>query len=136
MVHEAGTNGTEWRYYLHLCMAGLQDLYFSYRVFGSVAKGMLAMAFENGAVSIEEINRYSSELAVLQKSHHVISQLDDKPEVAVWIVDLEGAVEDPYAAQGTNLSRKFEELGLIEPRETVVAVLSHSEESEESTRMD
>jgi hypothetical protein len=117
-------------------MAGLEDLYFSYRVFGSVAKGMLALAFQSGALSIEEINRYSNELAILRTSHHGISQLDDKPEVAVWIVDLEGAVEDPTSAQGTNLSTKFEELGLVEPRETVVLVASHSGFSERSTPTD
>ncbi|RSM00867.1 hypothetical protein CDV31_011620 [Fusarium ambrosium] len=110
MMRELKTSSNEWRYYLHLCMAGLEDLYASFRVFGSIAKAVLGVAIEHGALRTSEARRITNELEELGRHHTVAKPLGDGREVANWIIDLDLAVTDPEAAQGSNLAEKFQEL--------------------------
>lgn len=117
MLREAKSDRNEWRYYLHLCMAGLEDLYGSFRVFGSVAKAILGIAIENGALRTSEARRITKELEVLGHHHTAIKPLGDGREMASWIVDLDLAITDPEAAQGGNLAERFQELIIEDPEE-------------------
>ncbi|KAJ4211347.1 hypothetical protein NW759_012548 [Fusarium solani] len=117
MMREVKTGSNEWRYYLHLCMAGLEDLYASYRVFGSIAKAILGIAIEHKALRPSEARRITNELEDLGRHHTVSKPLRDGREVANWIIDLDLAMTDPEAAQGSNLAEKFQELIIEDPSE-------------------
>ncbi|KAJ4320121.1 hypothetical protein N0V84_006008 [Fusarium piperis] len=117
MMREVKSDRNEWRYYLHLCMAGLEDLYGSFSVFGSIAKAILGIAIENGALRASEVRRITNELEVLGRHHTAVKPLGDGREVVNWIVDLDLAVTDPEAAQGGNLAERFQELIIDDPSE-------------------
>ncbi|KAM0420645.1 hypothetical protein ACHAPT_011561 [Fusarium lateritium] len=117
IMREVKTSSNEWRYYLHLCMAGLEDLYASFRVFGSIAKAILGIAVEHGALGASEARRITNELEELGHHHTVVKRLGDGREVANWIIDLDLAMTDPEAAQGSNLAERFQELIIDEPSE-------------------
>ncbi|KAF4954607.1 hypothetical protein FSARC_12047 [Fusarium sarcochroum] len=110
MMREVKTNSNEWRYYLHLCMAGLEDLYVSFRVFGSIAKAILGIALEHGALKAAESRRIKDELEKLGQHHDAIRRIGDGCEVATWIIDLDLAMTDPEAASGGKLAERFQEL--------------------------
>lgn len=115
MMREGNSNGAEWRFYLELCVAGLEDLSASFRVFKSVAEGLLGMALERGVIDIDKVNLVSKELVRLGR-HHVPYKKEDGIEVegARWIIDIGLATTDPNAAQGANLAERFQELMLLE----------------------
>ncbi|KAI8673520.1 Zn(2)-C6 fungal-type domain-containing protein [Fusarium keratoplasticum] len=115
MMREVKSNSNEWRYYLYLCMAGLEDLYASYRVFGSIAKAILGIAIEHGALRTSEARRITNELEDLGRHHTAIKPLGDGREVANWVIDLDLAMTDPKAAQGSNLAERFQELIIEDP---------------------
>lgn len=117
MMREVKSGSNEWRYYLHLCMAGLEDLYASYRVFGSIAKAILGIAIEHGALRPSEARRITNELEDLGRHHTISKPLGDGREVANWIIDLDLAMTDPEAAQGSNLAEKFQGLIIKDPPE-------------------
>jgi hypothetical protein len=120
MVHEAGTDSTEWRYYLYLCIAGLEDLYGSFRVFGSIVKALLGMAMDHGAITAAEARRVRSELQELGQVYQPMRPLkeDNGAEVANWIINLDLAVTDPEAAQGSNLAARFDSMVLQDEDES------------------
>ncbi|KAJ4269676.1 hypothetical protein NW762_001344 [Fusarium torreyae] len=110
VMREVKTSSNEWRYYLNLCMAGLEDLYVSFRVFGSIAKAMLSIALEHGALEAAESRRIKDELEELGRHHAVTRRLGDGREVATWIIDLDLAITDPEAARGSELAERFQAL--------------------------
>lgn len=110
MIREAGTESTEWRFYLQLCMAGLQDLYSSFRVFGSIAKALLGMALESGAMKPREAKRVEAALEQRSRQYSAVGRLGEGKEVANWIINLDLALTDPEAAQGSSLAARFQEL--------------------------
>ncbi|KAM0549153.1 hypothetical protein ACHAPJ_009608 [Fusarium lateritium] len=101
MMREVKTNSNEWRYYLHLCMAGLEDLYVSRSVYS---------ALEHGALKATESRRIKDELEELGQHHDAVRRIGDGSEVATWIIDLDLAMTDPEAAMGGKLAKKFQEL--------------------------
>ncbi|KAK5999162.1 Notoamide biosynthesis transcriptional activator notL'-like protein [Cladobotryum mycophilum] len=112
MMREAGTPGTEWRFYLNLCLAGFEDLYSCYRVFNSIGKGFLGMAFQRGAINAQDAKRIRKEMKVLGKSHSAVDELANGQTIANWIVEFDLALSDPGSARGTDLAKRFEELML------------------------
>lgn len=115
MVRETGISDAEWHYYWHLCVAGLEDLYGSFREFGSIIRALLLMALQRGAIGVEEASCVAGELAELGRQHVLVgAQQGGNGELkkSTWIVDLDLAVIDPAAAQGGNLAERFRQLML------------------------
>jgi hypothetical protein len=116
MVREATTSSAEWRFYMELCLAGLQDLYASFRVFGSVAEGLLGMALRRGVMDADDAGRIAGELLELGRHHAVAFGVPsgEEPVAALWIIDFDLAMTDPEAAQAGSLAEEFQELILTE----------------------
>ncbi|GKT47621.1 uncharacterized protein ColSpa_07802 [Colletotrichum spaethianum] len=121
MIREAGTSvrapdvppSEEWRFYLDLCLAGLEDLYVSFPVFGSIAQGMVGMALRHAAIRTGKAARVLKQLGAIEKQHAANQGMTDKTE-ARWIIDFDLAMTDPEAAQGRNLAERLEGLMLNE----------------------
>ncbi|GKT88963.1 C6 transcription factor [Colletotrichum tofieldiae] len=107
MIREAGTAvrapdmppSDDWRFYLDLCLAGLEDLD------GAAASGDPDGESGAGAEAAGEI----------EKQHAASQGMTDKVE-ARWIIDFDLAMTDPEAAQGRNLVEQLEGLMLNEMR--------------------
>ncbi|RFU76538.1 c6 transcription factor [Trichoderma arundinaceum] len=98
MIREIGTQNAEWRFYLELCLAGIED-------FGA-------------AFSFEDAHRVQAELHNLGR-HHTARLDDDQGSdeeniEATWIFDLELGLEDHEAAQGGRPALKLEEMILMD----------------------
>ncbi|KAF5023169.1 hypothetical protein F66182_4773 [Fusarium sp. NRRL 66182] len=117
MMREVKTNNNEWRYYLYLCMAGLEDLYVSFRVFGSIARAVLGIALERRALNASDSRRIQQELDDLGRHHAAIRRVGDGREISNWIVDLDLSMVDPEAAQGGKLAEKFQSLAIEDDSE-------------------
>ncbi|KZL70449.1 C6 transcription factor, partial [Colletotrichum tofieldiae] len=123
MIREAGTAvrapdmppSDDWRFYLDLCLAGLEDLYVSFPVFGSIAQGMVGMALRQAAIRTGKAARVLRQLGEIEKQHAASQGMTDKVE-ARWIIDFDLAMTDPEAAQGRNLVEQLEGLMLNEMR--------------------
>ncbi|KAL9481005.1 hypothetical protein ACSS6W_005791 [Trichoderma asperelloides] len=107
MVRDTRESSNERRYYIFLCLAGLEDLSVNFRVFGTIAKGLLGMALKCGAVKKREAKRIIHELSEVATLHKAVEQLEDDKIVANWIIDLDLALNDTEAASGTRLEEQF-----------------------------
>ncbi|KAK2033539.1 hypothetical protein LX32DRAFT_553579, partial [Colletotrichum zoysiae] len=122
MIREAGVAAQdpevppgeqERAFYLDLCLAGLEDLYVSFPVFGSITQGIMGMALRNAAMRTERAAQLLRQLGEIEKQHRANQGMTDKAE-ARCIVDFDLALTDPEAAQGRNLVEQLEELMLDE----------------------
>lgn len=84
---------------------------------------MLGMALENGAMKSKEVRRVEAELALRSQRYSAVERLGRGPEVATWIINLELAVTDPEAAQGSKLAARFQQLILEDDEEIKDGVL-------------
>ncbi|KAK0384054.1 hypothetical protein NLU13_8143 [Sarocladium strictum] len=98
----------EWQFYLRVCLAGLEDIYGSYRLAWGTMRALLSMALKRDAVGPDEAARIMREMTVLGQHH-------SNPEEAKSsaIIDLELATSEPAAAQVYRLAEQFEELLLM-----------------------
>ncbi|KAK1987714.1 hypothetical protein LZ30DRAFT_579556 [Colletotrichum cereale] len=103
----------EWRFYLDLCLTGLEDLYVSFPVFGSIAQGITGMALRSAAIRTERAARVLRQLGEIEKQHGANQGMTDKAEARL-IIDFDLAMTDPEAAQGRNLVEQLEGLMLDE----------------------
>ncbi|OHE91707.1 hypothetical protein CORC01_12998 [Colletotrichum orchidophilum] len=104
-----GQTSNEWRFYLDLCLAGLEDLYASFPVFGSVAQGMVGMALRHSAIPTEKAARVLAQLDEIDRRHAAIKGMTDKTE-AQWIIDLDLATTDFERARARNLVEELRKL--------------------------
>lgn len=108
MLQEArSSDKVEWRFYLRLCLAALEDLYACYRESWSVTKALLGMALERGAMMPAEAGRIIQEMEEMGRHHGSYENVDTRS-----MVDLDLAVVNPTAARVTSLAGKFQELML------------------------
>lgn len=124
-IRPLGASTEERRFFLRLCMACLRDLYCTYRVFGSVSRGLLGMALQHRVLCAAETARELDALLKLDGLHQALdddlglasdrcsrvlsgkaapSQDVSSSAVAHWILDLHLAVTDHEAAQGSTLA--------------------------------
>ncbi|KAK2057882.1 hypothetical protein LY76DRAFT_515356 [Colletotrichum caudatum] len=110
---EVSSGEQERAFYLDLCLAGLEDLYVSFPVFGSITQGIMGMALRNAAIRTERAAQLLRQLGDIEKQHNANQGMTDKAE-ARCIVDFDLALTDPEAPQGRNLVEQLEELMLDE----------------------
>ncbi|KAI1009715.1 hypothetical protein LB504_002987 [Fusarium proliferatum] len=116
-IRDVENDRDEMLFFLHLCLAGLKELFLSYRVFGSIAKGILGMAFRENVLSHQEFCRYLCRLKTIGKRYKVKGDDDDDDDnglrgvMAEWMVDLNLALTDPEHAQGGKLAEQTDRIG-------------------------
>ncbi|TIC95703.1 hypothetical protein CH35J_007776 [Colletotrichum higginsianum] len=115
MLTEAKVPGhaPDWQFYLRLCIACYQTLYTGFRLAKGITLSLLSMALEKDAMDIPQTRTIRRDLELLGK-HHLIP--DQVP--VYWVVDLDLALTDPFAAHAENLVQRFQKLHLRETSET------------------
>ncbi|KAK2001149.1 hypothetical protein LX36DRAFT_629265 [Colletotrichum falcatum] len=108
----ASWHGSEWRFYFRLCMACYQTLYTGFRLAKGITLSLLFMALDKGVMEITQVRDIKKDLELRGRRHEV----SDRVPVS-WVVDLDLAMTDPYAAQAENLVQKLQEIQLDEPNE-------------------
>ncbi|KAK1458698.1 hypothetical protein CCUS01_09176 [Colletotrichum cuscutae] len=123
MIREGGLSlraddqpGNEWKFYLDVCLAGLEDLYASFPVFGSIAQGMVGMALRHSAIRTSKATRVLAQLDDIERRHASLKGMTDKTE-ARWIIDLNLATTDFEGAQARNLVEELQKL-MVEQTES------------------
>ncbi|KAK1676185.1 hypothetical protein BDP55DRAFT_550892 [Colletotrichum godetiae] len=111
-----GQPGNEWKFYLDVCLAGLEDLYASFPVFGSIAQGMVGMALRHSAIRTNKAISVLAQLDEIERRHASIKGMTDKTE-ARWIIDLDLATTDFEGAQARNLVEELQKL-MVEQTES------------------
>ncbi|PNP39192.1 hypothetical protein TGAMA5MH_08869 [Trichoderma gamsii] len=115
MVSEAKSGGPEWRFYLELCLAGMEDLYGSFRISKVIVQSLLSMALREGTFSYDEARRVAAELELLGRHHtaairdHALDADEEDVEIS-WIFNLDLALENHDAARAGNQAGNYEEL--------------------------
>jgi hypothetical protein len=115
MVSEARSGDPEWRFYVELCLAGMEDLHGSFRISKVVVQSLLSMTLREGIFSYDEARRVAAELEVLGGHHTAATRgraLDaDEGDVEIsWIFNLDLALENHDAARAGNQAGNYEEL--------------------------
>ncbi|WQF76863.1 Putative zn(2)Cys(6) fungal-type DNA-binding domain-containing protein [Colletotrichum destructivum] len=115
MLAEAKVPGhaPDWLFYLRLCITCYQTLYTGFPLAKGITLSLLSMALEKGAMDIPQTRAIKRDLE-LRGKHHMIP--DQVP--VYWVVDLDLAVTDPFAAHAENLVQRFRKLQLCETSET------------------
>lgn len=134
MVSEARSGDPEWRFYLELCLAGMEDLYGSFRMSKAVVQSFLSMALREGVFSYDEARRVAAELELLGRHHTAAIRghsldADEEDAEATWIFDLDLAVENHDAARAGRKAGNYEELMTLDEFTTGV-----TRDDESSTR--
>ncbi|KAJ4002792.1 hypothetical protein NW766_012724 [Fusarium irregulare] len=103
-VIHSGDDQNERQFYVNLCLIGLQELYLSYRISGTMVKAIVVMAIRNGALEnyqAVDIRRRLGETATRFEM--------DTWVVRSWvIIDLNLAVSDSAGAQGGKIAEDFD----------------------------
>ncbi|KZL64102.1 C6 zinc finger domain containing protein [Colletotrichum tofieldiae] len=115
MLAEAKVPGhaPDWLFYLRLCITCYQTLYTGFPLAKGITLSLLSMALEKGAMDIPQTRAIRRDLE-LRGKHHMIP--DQVP--VYWVVDLDLALTDPFAAHAENLVQRFRKLHLRETSET------------------
>lgn len=99
----------EMHFFIHLCLAGLQELFLSYRVSGTVVKGIAAMAIGKGILEESQASQIRVRLGEIGQ-HRELGEKGSEV-MASWILDLDLAVTDLVQAQGGKLAERFDGMG-------------------------
>lgn len=128
MIREASTairNGSmgmsdEWYFYLDLCIAGNHSLFGSFRAFGTLTEGIMAMALRHGAITPRQARRVAGDLQRLGRRYDASKEvLGERSAAQVgWVVDHNLSMIDPEAAIGGSLADEFHKLMLLGDTET------------------
>ncbi|OLN80977.1 Nitrogen assimilation transcription factor nit-4-like protein 13 [Colletotrichum chlorophyti] len=95
--------------YLHLCLAWLKEMFVCFPVFGSLAKGLTAMALQTGAIDQEDATRVLEYLRQVREHRAVAGGMNEKPD-SRCILDFELSMTNPDAAQGRNVAMQLQSL--------------------------
>lgn len=102
-------NKDEMQFFVNLCVAGLEELFMSYKVFGAIAKGVMSMAIRQGSIEQTQVRRVRRRLKESEKLFVVDDSSTDET-MAKWMLDLDLAVTNSAEAQGGILAREFDEM--------------------------
>jgi hypothetical protein len=105
-VIHGGDDQQERQFYVKLGLTGLQELYLSYRVSGTIVKAIAGMAIRNGVLDKDQAIDIRRRLDETGRRFEM-----DTRVVVSWIVDLDLAVTDSAGAQGSKLAEEFDCIG-------------------------
>ncbi|KAI9166379.1 hypothetical protein HJFPF1_02479 [Paramyrothecium foliicola] len=95
--------------FLNLCLASLEDLFSSYRVFDDIVKGVLGMGVQQTVVGRHMVQRVFCELEMIGKRYEAEPRDDNRLEETKWVIDLDLALTDLVGAQASTLAAYSEE---------------------------
>ncbi|GKU06616.1 nitrate assimilation regulatory protein nira [Fusarium langsethiae] len=99
----------EMQFFVNLCVASLEELSMSYRVFGAITKGIISMAIRQGSIERTQVRRARRRLRETGK-RFVVDDSSTDEMMAKWMVDLDLAVTNSVEAQGGKLAREFDRM--------------------------
>jgi hypothetical protein len=102
-------NKDEMQFFVNLCVAGLEELFGSYKVFGAMTKGIMRMAIRQGSIEQGQVRRVRRILKETGQRFMVDDTSTDEA-IAEWVVDLDLAVTNSVEAQGGTLAREFDRM--------------------------
>ncbi|OBS25978.1 hypothetical protein FPOA_06510 [Fusarium poae] len=110
-VRDTECNPDERLFFLKLCLAGLEEMFLSFRIFGCIKKAVLVMAFYQGVLDQDEMHRNRGVLEAIYQ-RYVADEGDQKMEETNtgWIVDLDLEIMDPESAKAISLAEQFDML--------------------------
>ncbi|GJN71072.1 hypothetical protein PLICBS_005134 [Purpureocillium lilacinum] len=97
------------RPYFLLCLANCRDMYTCFPVFGSVGRGLLAMAMRDGVMDSESAKRLVATLDS-RGTHHDPTA---RRALGTFTIDFALAMREPEHAEAATLARQFDELTLF-----------------------
>jgi hypothetical protein len=101
----------ERQFFVHLCLAELQELFLSYRVSGTIAKGIAGMAIGEGILEESRASQIRGRLEEIGQGRELGNIGSASEVMASWVLDLDLAVTDLVHAQGGKLAEKFDSMG-------------------------
>jgi hypothetical protein len=102
-------NKDEMQFFVNLCVASLEELSMSYRVFGAITKGIMSMAIRQGSIERTQVKRARRRLRETEK-RFVVDESSTDEMMAKWMVDLDLALTNSVEAQGGKLAREFDRM--------------------------
>ncbi|KAH7261612.1 hypothetical protein BKA59DRAFT_497753 [Fusarium tricinctum] len=99
----------EKQFFIQLCLAGLQELFLSYRISGTIVKGVAAMAIGKGILEQTRASQIRVGLEEIGQRHDLGNEGSEV--MASWVLDLDLAVTDLVHAQGGILAKRFDGMG-------------------------
>lgn len=109
-----GDNQEERQFFVHLCLAGLQELFLSYRVSGTIVKGIAAMAIRKGIMEESRARQIRGRLEEIGQSRELGHKGSEV--MASWVLDLDLAVTNLVSAQGGRLAEEFDGIDKIKEK--------------------
>lgn len=109
-------NKEEMQFFINLCVAGLEELFMSYKVFGSITKGIMRMAIRQGSIEQMQVRRVKRQLRETEQRFMTGDRCTDEI-MAKWMVDLDLAVTNAVEAQGGRLAKEFDRMSELTPGE-------------------
>mgnify|MGYP000011702277 CR=1 FL=1 len=97
------------RPYFLLCLANCRDMYTCFPVFGSVGRGLLAMAMRDGVMDSESAKLLVATLDS-RGTHHDPTA---RRALGTFTIDFALAMREPEHAEAATLARQFDELTLF-----------------------
>ncbi|EXA32174.1 hypothetical protein FOVG_16550 [Fusarium oxysporum f. sp. pisi HDV247] len=116
-IRDESSSKDEMQFFMHLCLVGLEELSLSFRVFGSITRGVLGMAVRQGAIEQHQVRRARRRLKKIEQ--HFLLGISSDEIMARWMVDLDLAVTDPIHAQGGKLAEDFDRMSVHETRDDI-----------------
>lgn len=102
-----GVNGSDLHFYLVFCITRCQELAICYPVFVSVGRGLLGMAFQVGALSVDEALELANSLQTHSSHHDAVALRGDFGD---FVIDFNLAAKVPDAAQVRVVASRLEEM--------------------------
>jgi hypothetical protein len=116
-IRDESSSKDEMQFFMHLCLVGLEELSLSFRVFGSITRGVLGMAVRQGAIEQHQVRRARRRLKKIEQ--HFLLDIGSDEIMARWMVDLDLAVTDPIHAEGGKLAEDFDRMSVHEMRDDI-----------------
>ena len=102
-------NKDEMQFFVNLCVAGLEELFMLYKVFGAITKGIMRMAIRQGSIEQTQVRRVRRRLKEIEQRFMADDTSTDEM-MARWMVDLDLAVTNSVEAQGGRLAKEFDRM--------------------------
>jgi plasmid stability protein len=118
------THDPRWREYFMICVDSYADLLGAFRVAAGIVKSLLAIAIRHGAMSAAEARIILNQV-LTKGTHH--ADVDDI--TAAFVVDLDLAVTQPFAARLKALAGKFDDITLFDEFTTASVSLEMPDEN-------
>jgi len=103
------TSDPRWREYFMICVDSYAELLGAFRVAAGIVKSLLAIAIRRSAISVVDARTILNQVLTKRTHHANVNDI-----TATFVVDLDLAVTQPFAARLEALAGRFDEVTLFE----------------------